>query len=134
MKLFGSDRIAGVMQRLGMEENIPIEHGLITRAIENAQKKVEQYHFNIRKQVLEFDDVMNKQRESIYLLRRRILEVKDLKGEVFEMIDQMIKTLVEAFIPGTAENAISMVCSRLYPRSFPSTSRLSERSTRGPRS
>ena len=68
MKLFGSDRIAGAMERLGMEENTPIEHGLITRAIENAQKKVEQYHFNIRKQVLEFDDVMNKQRESIYSL------------------------------------------------------------------
>jgi preprotein translocase subunit SecA len=99
MKLFGSDRIAGVMDRLGMEENTPIEHPLITRAIENAQKKVEQYHFGIRKQVLEFDDVMNKQRESIYLLRRRILEVKDLKTKVYEMIDQMVSGYVDTFAP-----------------------------------
>jgi len=99
MKLFGSDRIAGAMERFGMEENVPIEHPLITRAIENAQKKVEQYHFNIRKQVLEYDDVMNKQREAIYTLRRRILEVKDLKQKVYEMMDQMIKSYVEAFIP-----------------------------------
>ncbi len=99
MKLFGSDRIAGAMERMGMEENTPIEHGLITRAIENAQKKVELYHFNIRKQVLEYDDVMNKQRESIYALRRRILEGKDLKQKIFEMMDQLIKTIVDAFVP-----------------------------------
>jgi len=99
MKLFGSDRISGVMERLGMEENTPIEHTLISRAIENAQKKVEQYHFNIRKQVLEYDDVMNKQRESIYGLRRRILEARDLKQKAFEMIDQLVKSHLEAFIP-----------------------------------
>ena len=99
MKLFGSDRIAGVMERLGIEENTPIEHPLINRAIENAQKKVEQYHFNIRKQVLEYDDVMNKQRESIYSLRKRILEQRDLKGKIFEMIDQMVKTLMDVFVP-----------------------------------
>lgn len=99
MKLFGSDRIAGAMERMGMEENTPIEHGLITRAIENAQKKVEQYHFNIRKQVLEYDDVMNKQRESIYGLRHRILEGRDLKEKAFEMIDQLVKSLLDVFIP-----------------------------------
>jgi preprotein translocase subunit SecA len=99
MKLFGSDRIAGIMERMGMEENTPIEHPLITRAIENAQKKVEQYHFNIRKQVLEYDDVMNKQRESIYGLRRRILEVRDLKQKAFEMIDQLVKNYMDMFIP-----------------------------------
>jgi len=99
MKLFGSDRIAGVMERLGMEENVPIEHPLITRAIENAQKKVEQYHFNIRKQVLEYDDVMNKQREAIYQLRRRILEGKELKQKAFEMMDQLIKNYTDIFIP-----------------------------------
>jgi len=99
MKLFGSGRIAGVMERLGFEENTPIEHSLITRAIENAQKKVEQYHFNIRKQVLEYDDVMNKQRESIYGLRKRILEGRALKEKIFEMIDQLIKDTVEQFIP-----------------------------------
>ena len=99
MKLFGSDRIAGAMERFGMEENTPIEHGLITRAIENAQKKVEMYHFNIRKQVLEYDDVMNKQRESIYALRHRILEGKDLKQKIYEMMDQLLKNLMETFIP-----------------------------------
>jgi preprotein translocase subunit SecA len=99
MKLFGSDRIAGAMERMGMEENTPIEHGLITRAIENAQKKVEQYHFNIRKQVLEYDDVMNKQRESIYGLRHRILEGRDLKQKAYEMIDQLVKSHLDIFIP-----------------------------------
>jgi preprotein translocase subunit SecA len=99
MKLFGSDRIAGAMERFGMEENTPIEHGLITRAIENAQKKVELYHFNIRKQVLEYDDVMNKQRESIYALRRRILEGKDLKQKIYEMMDQLLKNYIDTFIP-----------------------------------
>jgi preprotein translocase subunit SecA len=99
MKLFGSDRIAGIMDRMGMEENTPIEHPLITRAIENAQKKVEQYHFNIRKQVLEYDDVMNKQRESIYALRHRILERRDLKQKAFEMIDQLVKNYLDTFVP-----------------------------------
>ncbi|MGB9612848.1 MAG: preprotein translocase subunit SecA [Candidatus Margulisiibacteriota bacterium] len=89
MKLFGSQRVSAMMDRLGMEEDVPIEHPFITRAIENAQKKVEQYHFGIRKQVLEFDDVMNKQRETIYGLRRRILEGKNLKEKIFEMIEQM---------------------------------------------
>jgi len=103
MKLFGSDRISGVMERLGMEENTPIEHTLISRAIENAQKKVEQYHFNIRKQVLEYDDVMNKQREAIYGLRRRILEARDLKQKAFEMIDQLVKSHLETFIPEKAD-------------------------------
>jgi preprotein translocase subunit SecA len=89
MRLFGSQRISGMMERLGMEEDIPIEHGLITRAIENAQKKVEQYHFGIRKQVLEYDDVMNKQRAMIYSLRRRILEGRELKEKVLEMIEHL---------------------------------------------
>jgi preprotein translocase subunit SecA len=89
MRLFGSQRVSNMMERLGIEEDVPIEHGLISRAIENAQKKVEQYHFGMRKQVLEFDDVMNKQRETIYDLRRRILEGKDLKEKVLEMMGQM---------------------------------------------
>ncbi|KAF0134207.1 MAG: preprotein translocase subunit SecA [Candidatus Saganbacteria bacterium] len=100
MRLFGSDRIAGVMSRLGIEEGTPIEHPLISRAIENAQKKVEQYHFSIRKQILEFDDVMNKQRDTIYSLRRRILEGKDLKQKIIEMLDTMISEKIEAFLAG----------------------------------
>ena len=74
MRIFGSDRISGLMQRLGMEEGVPIEHKMVTRAIERAQKQVEAQNFSVRKHLLEYDDVMNKQRESIYALRREILE------------------------------------------------------------
>jgi preprotein translocase subunit SecA len=74
MRIFGSDRISGLMQRLGMEEGVPIEHGMVTRAIERAQKQVEAQNFSVRKHLLEYDDVMNKQRESVYTLRREILE------------------------------------------------------------
>src|SRR5258707_8128477 len=74
MRIFGSDRIAGLMQRLGMEEGVPIEHGMVSKAIERAQKQVEAQNFSVRKHLLEYDDVMNKQRESIYSLRRELLE------------------------------------------------------------
>ena len=74
MRIFGSDRISGLMQRLGMEEGVPIEHGMVTRAIERAQKQVEAQNFAVRKHLLEYDDVMNKQRESVYTLRREILD------------------------------------------------------------
>src|SRR5262245_18996396 len=76
MRIFGSERISGLMQRLGMEEGVPIEHGMVTRAIERAQKQVEAQNFGVRKHLLEYDDVMNKQRESVYTLRREILEGK----------------------------------------------------------
>jgi len=76
MRIFGSDRISGLMQRLGMEEGVPIEHTMVTRAIERAQKQVEAQNFGVRKHLLEYDDVMNKQRESVYTLRREILEGK----------------------------------------------------------
>ncbi len=89
MKLFGSNRISGMMDRLGIEEDTPIEHKLITNALERAQNKVEQYHFSIRKQVLEYDNVMNKQRETIYNLRRRILEGRDLKEKALEMMQDL---------------------------------------------
>jgi len=74
MRIFGSDRISGLMQRLGMEEGVPIEHGMVTKAIERAQKQVEAQNFSVRKHLLEYDDVMNKQRESVYALRRELLE------------------------------------------------------------
>ena len=74
LRIFGAERITGLMERLGMEEDIPIEHGMVNRAIENAQRKVEAHHFDMRKHLLEYDDVMNQQRKSIYSLRRGILE------------------------------------------------------------
>src|SRR5256885_7740818 len=72
MRIFGSDRISGLMQRLGMEEGVPIEHGMVSKAIERAQKQVEGQNFSVRKHLLEYDDVMNKQRENVYALRRQI--------------------------------------------------------------
>ncbi len=76
MRIFGSERIAGLMQRLGMEEGVPIEHGMVTKAIERAQRQVEAQNFSTRKHLLEYDDVMNKQRENVYTLRREILDGK----------------------------------------------------------
>src|SRR5687767_1656503 len=87
MRIFGSDRISGLMQRLGMEEGVPIEHGMVTRAIERAQKQVEAQNFSVRKHLLEYDDVMNKQRESVYTLRREILE-----GRVHLTEDETVDT------------------------------------------
>jgi preprotein translocase subunit SecA len=74
MRIFGSNRISGLMQRLGMEEGVPIEHNMVTRAIERAQRQVEAQNFSVRKHLLEYDDVMNKQRENVYALRRQLLE------------------------------------------------------------
>ena len=85
MRIFGADRIQGIMSRLGMEDGEPIEHGLVTRAIENAQKKVEAHNFDIRKHLLEYDDVLNKQREVIYGQRREVLKGETLKEDVLEM-------------------------------------------------
>jgi preprotein translocase subunit SecA len=85
MRIFGSDRIAGLMQRLGMEEGVPIEHGMVTKAIERAQKQVEAQNFGTRKHLLEYDDVMNKQRENIYGLRRQLLEGKIVLDEGDEL-------------------------------------------------
>jgi preprotein translocase subunit SecA len=92
MRLFGSDNISGLMEKLGLEEDVPIEHSLISKSIETAQKKVENRNFDIRKHVLQYDDVMNKQREVIYEQRRRVLMEDSLK----ETIAQMIKTLIDS--------------------------------------
>jgi preprotein translocase subunit SecA len=109
MRIFGSDRISGLMQRLGMEEGVPIEHGMVTRAIERAQKQVEAQNFSVRKHLLEYDDVMNKQRENIYALRRQILEGKirlqDEEGEETELdTRQYLMELAEEILDATVEN------------------------------
>jgi preprotein translocase subunit SecA len=95
MRIFGSDRISGLMQKLGMEEGVPIEHGMVTRAIERAQKQVEAQNFSVRKHLLEYDDVMNKQRESVYTLRREILEGK-IRLDEDEVVDSRAYTLALA--------------------------------------
>ncbi|MGE3277208.1 MAG: preprotein translocase subunit SecA [Vicinamibacterales bacterium] len=104
MRIFGSERISGLMQRLGMEEGVPIEAGMVTRAIERAQKQVETQNFSVRKHLLEYDDVMNKQRESVYTLRREILdgkihlaedEVADTRGYLMATAEDLLDDRVE---------------------------------------
>jgi preprotein translocase subunit SecA len=95
MRLFGSDRIAGVMSRLGVQEGEVIQHPLVTRAIERAQKRVEAYNFDIRKHLLEYDDVMNQQREVIYARRLKVLEGEDLSQEIKEMIGDFVQENVD---------------------------------------
>jgi len=97
MRLFGSDNIRGIMDRLGMEDDQPIEHPMITKAIENAQKKVEARNFEIRKHVLQYDDVMNTQREVIYSERRKVLENQDLKDSILDMIVKVIDHLLDIY-------------------------------------
>lgn len=97
MRLFGSDNIASIMDKLGMDENEPIEHKLITRSIEQAQKKVEGRNFDIRKHVLQYDDVMNQQREVIYGQRRQILMGEGLKENIMSMINQMIDQYMDLY-------------------------------------
>ncbi|HKO58052.1 MAG TPA: preprotein translocase subunit SecA [Thermoanaerobaculia bacterium] len=99
MRIFGSDRISGLMQRLGMEEGVPIEHGMVTRAIERAQKQVEGRNFEARKHLLEYDDVMNKQRESVYTLRRSILEGREGKEYILNAADDIVDFIVDTHVP-----------------------------------
>ena len=94
LRIFGSGKISGIMDKLGMEEDDPIEHNMITRAIENAQRKVEGHHFDIRKHLLEYDDVMNKQREVIYQQRREVLEGDNLQQALQEMTEDLIAGIV----------------------------------------
>jgi preprotein translocase subunit SecA len=116
MRIFGSDRISGLMQKLGMEEGVPIEHGMVTRAIERAQKQVEAQNFSVRKHLLEYDDVMNKQRENIYALRRQILEGRiRITGEddqeevigtreyLMMLAEDLLDSIVETYAPREAE-------------------------------
>src|SRR5207253_3941815 len=106
MRIFGSDRISGLMQRLGMEEGVPIEHGMVTRAIERAQKQVEAQNFSVRKHLLEYDDVMNKQRENVYALRRELLEGKihitadeevDTRGYLITLAEELADATVQNY-------------------------------------
>jgi len=99
MRIFGSERIASIMDRLGVEEDEPIVHPLINRSIEGAQKKVEGRNFEIRKHLLEYDDVMNKQREVVYTERRRILSEDSLKDTVLDMVDDVVAGMVAEHIP-----------------------------------
>src|SRR5437879_10020083 len=116
MRIFGSDRISGLMQRLGMEEGVPVEHGMVTKAIERAQKQVEAQNFSVRKHLLEYDDVMNKQRENVYALRRQILdgqiklqdeeggeEVLNTREYLMLLAEDILDALVDTYAAGNAD-------------------------------
>jgi preprotein translocase subunit SecA len=97
LRIFGSDRIKGLMGRLGMGDGEPIEARLVSNAIERAQKRVESHNFDIRKHLLEYDDVMNKQREVIYAQRRQILAGQDLQEDILEMAEELVEVMVEEY-------------------------------------
>jgi len=99
MRIFGSDRISGLMEKLGMDEDMPIENKMVTKAIENAQKRVEAHNFDIRKHLLEYDDVMNKQRSEIYSFRKEILQGENLKDRIFGMVDEVVDELTLIYCP-----------------------------------
>jgi preprotein translocase subunit SecA len=99
MRIFGGDRIRGIMERFKIDDDTPIEAGILTASIERAQKKVEAYHYEARKHVLEYDDVMNKQRTVIYAERRRVLEGHDLRPSLTEMFEAKARQIVDANCP-----------------------------------
>jgi preprotein translocase subunit SecA len=98
MRRFGSERISTLMERLGMEEDVPIEHGVISKSIENAQVKVEGHNFDLRKHVVQYDDIMNKHREVIYSDRRQLVMGEDIQERVWEMVEREIEKIVDANI------------------------------------
>ena len=97
MRIFGSERISGLMLKLGMEEGVPIEHGLVTRSIERAQRQVEAQNFGVRKHLLEYDDVMNKQRTAVYDMRRMVLEGKDTREHVMRLVDEVVEWYADSY-------------------------------------
>ncbi len=99
MRIFASERVSQLMLKLGMEEGVPIEHGMVTRAIANAQKKVEAHNFEIRKQLLEYDDVMNKQREVIYRHRRAVLSGENLTNDLQDMMAGSVESTLNVYCP-----------------------------------
>jgi preprotein translocase subunit SecA len=103
MRLFGSDRIASILTKLGLEEGEPIEHAMITKNIERAQKRVEEQNFTIRKRVLEYDDVMNRQRQIVYQLRNQILHNDNLRDDIFELIRMQLEDVVAESAPPDLE-------------------------------
>jgi len=99
MRLFGSDNLTPILERLGVDETVAIENNLVTRSIERAQKRVEAHNFDIRKNVLEYDDVINKQRELVYAQRREVLAGEGLREQIMEMLSNLVKSLVDEHCP-----------------------------------
>ena len=121
MRIFGSDRISPLLGKLGMEEDMPIEHRLITKAIENAQTRVEAHNFDIRKYLLEYDNVMNKQRETIYGMRKEIIEDGDMRERIVELVDEIVEGFVDEYAPEKVypeEWDIESLKNRIYETFF----------------
>ncbi|OGW21881.1 MAG: preprotein translocase subunit SecA [Nitrospirae bacterium GWB2_47_37] len=114
MRIFGSDRINGLMNLLKMDESIPIENKMVTKAIENAQKRVEAHNFDIRKHLLEYDDVMNKQRKEIYSFRKEALQSESLKERVTDMMEDEVDELLSVYCQDAAEWDINGLKDALY--------------------
>ena len=100
MKRFASERVTGLMERLGLEDDVAIESRLVSRTIESAQSRVEGFNFDIRKRVVEFDDVINKQRETIYAERDKVLHNEDLTETVQAFLDDEVEPLIDAHLVG----------------------------------
>jgi preprotein translocase subunit SecA len=98
LRIFGGDRVAGLMNAFRVEEDMPIESGMLTRSLEGAQKKVETYYYDIRKQVFEYDEVMNNQRKAVYTERRRVLEGRELKAQVIGYGERTVEDIVDAYV------------------------------------
>ena len=98
LRIFGGDRVAGLMNAFRVEEDMPIESGMLTRSLEGAQKKVETYYYDIRKQVFEYDEVMNNQRRAVYSERRRVLDGRALKKQVIGYGERTMNEIVEAYV------------------------------------
>ncbi len=113
LRLFGSDRIQGLMEKLGMEEGEAIEHNLLTKAIESAQKKVEEMHFDIRRQLLAYDNVMNQQREAVYNERRLILEDENIIEHTWEVISGVVDDVLDHYFPEEGEAEPQRAASKL---------------------
>ena len=111
MRLFGSERIQGVVEKIGLEEDMPVEHKMLTRSIENAQKKVEGRNFGIRKHVLQYDDVMNKQRQVIYDERARVLEGENINDQIQNMVKNIITDAANAYV---GDNGVELENLKAY--------------------
>ena len=121
MKRFASDRVAGLMERMGMEDDVAIESRLVSKTIESAQVRVEGYNFDIRKRVVEFDDVINRQRETIYAERDKVLRNEDLSDTVRAFIDEEIDVLVDSHMAGATPNewGLEALSAELHRMGFP---------------
>ena len=115
MRIFGSERISGLMEKLGMKEGEPIENRMVSKAIENAQKRVEGHNFEIRKTLLDYDNVMNQQREVIYTLRRDLMQLPDVEGVLFDFVDEVLDNIYQP-LEGLKEAPDARMCVEVNSR------------------